>query len=75
MNLKDLKRKSPAELLAYAEELDIENPASMRKQELVFAILKQLAMNDVPIFGVGVLETLQDGFGFLRSPESNYLPA
>jgi transcription termination factor Rho len=74
MNLKDLKRKSPAELLAYAEELDIENPAIMRKQELMFAILKQLAMNDVPIYGVGVLETLQDGFGFLRSPESNYLP-
>jgi len=74
MNLQELKTKSPADLLAYAEELDIENASTLRKQDMMFAILKQLAVNDVPIFGDGVLEVLQDGFGFLRSPESNYLP-
>jgi transcription termination factor Rho len=74
MNLKELKRKTPSELLAFAEELQIENASSLRKQELMFAILKQLAENDVPIYGDGVLEILQDGFGFLRSPEANYLP-
>jgi len=73
MNLKDLKSKPPAELLSYAEDLKIENASSLRKQEMMFAILKQLAENDVPIFGDGVLEVLQDGFGFLRSPEANYL--
>jgi transcription termination factor Rho len=73
MNLDELKRKTPAELLAFAEELQIENASSLRKQELMFAILKQLAENDVPISGNGVLEVLTDGFGFLRSPESNYL--
>src|SRR5438876_7006015 len=74
MNLQELRRKTPAELLAYAEELQIENASSLRKQDMMFAILKQLAENDVAIFGDGVLEILQDGFGFLRSPEANYLP-
>ena len=74
MNLQELKAKSPADLLAYAEELQIENASSLRKQDMMFAILKQLAENDVPIYGSGVLEILQDGFGFLRSPEANYLP-
>jgi len=74
MNLKELKSKSPADLLAYAEELEIENASTLRKQEMMFAILKQLAENDAPISGDGVLEVLQDGFGFLRSPEANYLP-
>lgn len=73
MNLDELKRKSPAELLAFAEELQIENASSLRKQDMMFAILKQLAENDVTISGDGVLEVLTDGFGFLRSPESNYL--
>jgi transcription termination factor Rho len=73
MNLKELKQKSPADLLAYAEELKIENASSMRKQEIMFATLKQLAENDVSIFGDGVIEILQDGFGFLRAPEANYL--
>ncbi len=74
MNLQELKQKSPQELLSQAEELEIENASSLRKQDIMFAILKQLAENDVPIFGDGVLEILQDGFGFLRSPEANYLP-
>jgi len=74
MNLKDLKEKSPADLLAYAEELEIDNASALRKQDMMFAILKQLALNDVAIYGSGVLEVLQDGFGFLRSPEANYLP-
>ncbi len=74
MHLQELKCKSPAELLAFAEELQIENASTLRKQDMMFAILKQLAENDIPIFGDGVLEVLQDGFGFLRSPEANYLP-
>ena len=74
MNLQELKRKTPAELLAFAEELQIENASSLRKQDMMFAVLKQLAENDVPISGDGVLEVLPDGFGFLRSPEANYLP-
>ncbi len=74
MNLQELKRKSPAELLTFAEELHIENASALRKQDMMFAILKQLAENDVAIYGDGVLEILQDGFGFLRSPEANYLP-
>jgi transcription termination factor Rho len=74
MNLQELKRKTPAELLAFAEELQIENASSLRKQDMMFAVLKQLAENDVPILGDGVLEVLSDGFGFLRSPEANYLP-
>ena len=74
MNLQDLKAKSPADLLTFAEELEIENASNLRKQDMMFAILKQMAENDVPIYGSGVLEVLQDGFGFLRAPESNYLP-
>jgi transcription termination factor Rho len=74
MNLQELKRKTPAELLAFAEELQIENASSLRKQDMMFATLKQLAENDVTISGDGVLEVLSDGFGFLRSPEANYLP-
>lgn len=74
MNLQELKTRSPAELLAFAEELGIENCNTMRKQDMMFAILKELASQDVSISGVGVLEVLQDGFGFLRSPEENYLP-
>jgi transcription termination factor Rho len=74
MKLKDLKSKTPTDLLAFAEELEIENASSMRKQDMLFAILKELADRNVEITGEGVVETLQDGFGFLRSPESNYLP-
>ncbi len=74
MHLQELKAKSPADLLATAEELEIENASLLRKQDMMFAILKQLAENDVAIYGIGVLEVLQDGFGFLRSPEANYLP-
>src|SRR6202163_1914036 len=73
MKLQDLKNKKPADLLAFAEELEIENASSMRKQDMLFAILKELAERNVEITGTGVVETLQDGFGFLRSPESNYL--
>ncbi len=74
MHLQELKRKSPAELLNFAEELLVENASALRRQDMMFAILKQLAENDTAIFGDGVLEILQDGFGFLRSPEANYLP-
>ena len=74
MNLQELKKKNPLELLGFAEELEVENASSLRKQDMLFAILKQLAENDIAIFGDGVLEVLQDGFGFLRSPEANYLP-
>tara|TARA_Y100000031_G_scaffold103504_1_gene113677 strand:+ start:155818 stop:157074 length:1257 start_codon:yes stop_codon:yes gene_type:complete len=74
MNLQDLKTRSPADLLAFAEELEIENCGSMRKQDIMFAVLKSLAEQGAPITGSGVLEVLQDGFGFLRSPEENYLP-
>ncbi len=74
MNLQELKNKSPADLLLYAEELQIENASTLRKQDIMFAILKQLADSDTPIYGDGVLEILPDGFGFLRSPEANYLP-
>ena len=73
MKLKDLKAKSPVELLAFAEELGVENASTLRKQELMFAILKQLAAKDTDIIGEGVVEVLQDGFGFLRSPDANYL--
>ena len=74
MNLKELKAKPPPNLLAFAEDLDIENASVLRKQDMMFAILKKLADNKTAIFGDGVLEVLQDGFGFLRSPEANYLP-
>jgi len=73
MKLQDLKAKSPGELLTFAEELDVENASTLRKQELMFAILKQLAGRDTEIIGEGVVEVLQDGFGFLRSPDANYL--
>src|SRR5437868_1661676 len=74
MKLQDLKSKTPPELLQFAEEQEIENASTMRKQELMFAILKQLATKEVEIIGEGVVEVLSDGFGFLRSPEANYLP-
>ncbi|GBR46046.1 MULTISPECIES: transcription termination factor Rho [Neokomagataea] len=74
MHLAELKKKSPADLLDYAEELEIENASSMRKQDIMFAILKSLAERDQAIYGEGTLEILADGFGFLRSPEANYLP-
>jgi transcription termination factor Rho len=73
MKLQDLKAKSPVELLAFAEELEVENASTLRKQELMFAILKQLASRDTDIIGEGVVEVLQDGFGFLRSADANYL--
>ena len=73
LKLHDLKGKAPAELLTIAEELQIENGSSMRKQELMFAILKSLASHEVEIIGEGVVEVLLDGFGFLRSPDANYL--
>ena len=74
MNLKELKTKKPEDLLKKAEELEIENASSLRKKDLMFAILKKLALDGTAITGEGVLETMQDGFGFLRSSESNYLP-
>ena len=74
MNLLDLKKKDPEELLKQAIELDVENPSSYRKQDLIFAILKKIALNGSSITGSGVIEVIQDGFGFLRSAESNYLP-
>lgn len=73
MHLKELKKKSPAELLSMAEELGVENASMLRTQDLTFAILKQLSTNDEVLVDEGVIEVLQDGFGFLRSPESNYL--
>jgi transcription termination factor Rho len=73
MKLQDLKAKTPPELLAFAEELEVENASTLRKQELMFAILKQLAGRETDIIGEGVVEVLQDGFGFLRSPDANYL--
>ena len=74
MNLQELKTKSPSELISQAEKLEIENPSTLRKQEILFAILKKLAQKNQQITGGGVLEVLQDGFGFLRAIESNYLP-
>ncbi len=74
MNLAELKSKTPTDLLNLAEELQVENASSLRKQDMMFAILKAYAENDQPIHGDGTLEILPDGFGFLRSPESNYLP-
>ena len=74
MKLQDLKSKNPVELLSFAEQNEVENASTMRKQELMFAILKQLAQRDIEIIGEGVVEVLQDGFGFLRAPEANYLP-
>ncbi|MBL4916705.1 transcription termination factor Rho [Szabonella alba] len=74
LNLADLKAKTPADLLAMAEEWEIENAPSMRKGEMMFSLLKEHAEEGWEIGGDGVLEVLQDGFGFLRSPEANYLP-
>lgn len=74
MNLKTLKSKTPVELLSLAEELLIENASTLRKQDMMFGILKQMAEKGEAIFGGGVVEILQDGFAFLRSPEANYLP-
>ena len=74
MNLEELKKKSPAELITHAEKLEVENPSTLRKQEILFAILKKLAQKNEQIIGGGTLEVLQDGFGFLRATESNYLP-
>ncbi len=74
MNLQELKSKNPEELLKQADKLGIENPSSLRKQDLMFAILKTIADEGTPITGLGVIEIMQDGFGFLRSSESNYLP-
>ncbi len=73
MNLSELKRRPPGELLRYAEEIGIENASTLKKSDLVFAVLKQLAQTGVPIQGDGVLEILQDGFGFLRTPDVNYV--
>ena len=73
MNLNDLKRRPAAELLSYAEELGIEHASTLKKSDLIFVILKRLAASGVPIVGEGVLEILQDGFGFLRSPDVNYV--
>jgi len=74
MNLEELKKKSPAELIIEAEKLEVENPSTLRKQEILFAILKKLAQKNEQIIGGGTVEVLQDGFGFLRATESNYLP-
>ena len=74
MKLQDLKAQTPAELVSFAEEKGVENASTMRKQELMFAILKQLAIQETDIIGEGVVEVLSDGFGFLRSPDANYLP-
>src|SRR6266853_6317033 len=73
MKLQELKAKSPVDLLSFADQLEVENASTLRKQELMFAILKQLAAKDTDIIGEGVVEVLQDGFGFLRSPDANYL--
>jgi len=74
MNLEELKKKTPTDLISQAEKLEIENPSTLRKQEILFAILKKLAQKKEQITGGGVLDVLQDGFGFLRAIESNYLP-
>ena len=74
IKLQDLKAKTPTELQSFAEEAGVENASTMRKQELMFATLKQLASKDIEIIGIGVVEVLQDGFAFLRSPNANYLP-
>ncbi len=74
MKLQDFKNKKPIDLISFAESLEVENASVMRKQELMFAILKKLAAQDIEIIGDGVVEVLQDGFGFLRSANANYLP-
>lgn len=74
MNLQELKAKSAQEILKLAEELNVENASTLKKQDLIFAILKSSVANNVDIFGGGVVEILQDGYAFLRSPQSSYLP-
>jgi transcription termination factor Rho len=74
MKLQELKSKKPTELITFAESLEVENASVLRKQELMFAILKKLSDQDVEIIGEGVVEVLQDGFGFMRSAQANYLP-
>jgi transcription termination factor Rho len=74
ITLQELNDKTPADLVAFAEQLEIENAGNLRKQDLLFAILKVLADEEVEIIASGVLEILPDGFGFLRSPDANYLP-
>ena len=74
LNLADLKAQSPKDLLSLAEELEVENASTMRKGDMMFAILKERADEEWIIGGDGVLEVLQDGFGFLRSSDANYLP-
>jgi len=73
MHLKELKKRAPAELVAMAEDYEIEGASTMRRQDLMFAILKEVAEDGEEIVGQGTIEVLQDGFGFLRSPEANYL--
>ena len=73
MHLKELKKKTPAELVAMAEELGVEGASTMRRQDLMFAILKEMAEDGEEILGIGTIEVMPDGFGFLRSPEANYL--
>ncbi len=73
MHLKDLKKKTPAELVQMAEELEVEGASTLRRQDLMFAILKEMAEDGEEILGIGTIEVLPDGFGFLRSPEANYL--
>ena len=74
LSLAELKNQSPSDLLMLAEKLEIENASSMRKGDMMFSILKDMAEDGVEISGDGVLEVLQDGFGFLRSTDANYLP-
>lgn len=73
ITLDELKEKSPQDLVTFAEEVGVENASALRKQDLLFAILKELAEEEVEIIGSGVLEILPDGFGFLRSADANYL--
>ncbi|KPF88991.1 MAG: transcription termination factor Rho [Novosphingobium sp. 32-60-15] len=73
MHLKELKKKTPAELVQMAEELEVEGASTLRRQDLMFAILKEMAEDGEEILGIGTIEVLPDGFGFLRSPEANYL--
>ena len=73
MHLNELKVKKPQELLDYAESLGIENASGLKKQDIYFSVLKKFAEKNEEIIGEGVLETMQDGFGFLRSADSNYL--
>ena len=74
IKLQELKAKSPTELLSFAEEVEVEGASTLRKQELIYAILKQLAVREIEIIGEGVIEVLLDGFGFMRAPDANYLP-